>query len=448
MIFRSVGRKNESTTMKRIDPQTLVGPRAYFTDFDHRLVARCRNLDLLKKRGERKLKVLLLLKGRIVCAASHLATKFAYDFFRAHPSLLTSEAITPAFRADKTDISELFTRKRFFGRDDAVHFYSDHVRSTVTWQLEENSGWFRDRFIADLQDEKSVLRRHFGKEYGNEIASLLNNIQKESLLGRETVDHAAKGLPLKYRRLLQAYRELLYHVSGARVVNCESALPQENYIDYDLADLQQRRARLSEEQVLWKLLVELILDSLQRAVLPVEVLDFISFEDVIKIRQPLMASDFQRKYDELIQVVVAPLGANHFNILSIDELERIRSDLAQTFNEVIHKELSNFLKKKALQGSKQLASISSSVALNLVGAVPGVGLVASAVGVLKDTPALLFNIGQTYNSVRAIYDLQMYYDNKEKALDKEIERHDISEKAPLHEMVELLTAVLAQKITM
>ena len=132
-----------------------------------------------------------------------------------------------------------------------------------------------------------------------------------SLLGRETIDRASKGLPLKYRRLLQAYRKLLYHVSGARVVNCESALPQENYIDYDLADLQQRRDRLSEEQVLWKLLVELVLDSLQRAVLPIEMLDAISLEDVVKIREPLLASNFQQKYDELIRSVVASSGAGN-----------------------------------------------------------------------------------------------------------------------------------------
>jgi len=354
----------------------------------------------------------------------------------------------PAFRADKADLSELFARKRFPGCDDAVQFYSDHVRNTVTWQLDENSGWFRDRFIADLQDGRSVLRRHFGKEHEDAIDDLLCEIQKESLLGRETIDRVSTGLPLKYRRLLQAYRELLYHVSGARVVNCESALPQENYIDYDLADLQQRRVRLSEEQVLWKLLVELVLDSLQRAVLPVDVLDSISFEDVMKIRQPLLMSDFQEKYDELIRSVVAPPGADNLRILSIDELEQIRSELARNFDEVIQKELPKFLKKKAFQQCKQLASVSSSVALNLVGAVPGAGLIASTVGVLKDSPSLFFNIGQTYTSVQAIYDLQRYYTNKEKMLDKEIDRHDISEKAPLHEMVELLTSVLSEKIRM
>lgn len=434
--------------MNRITPQALIGPRVYFTDFDHRIVERSRNPALLRRKGERKLKVLLLLKGRIVCAASHLATRFAFDFFRENPALLTNDAIIPAFRADKTNLSELFARKRFSGRDDAIRFYADHVRSTVTWELEENSGWFRDCFIADLEDERSVLRRHFGEQHRDRIAGLLNEIRKESLLGRDTIDRASKGLPRKYRRLLQNYRELLYHVSGARVVNCESALPQENYIDYDLADLQHKRARLTEEQVFWKLLVELVLDSLQRAVLPIEALDSLSFTDVMKIRQPLLQSSFQHKYDELIRSVVGPHGSHYFRVFDVNELEKIRAELALTFDEVIEKELPSFLKRKAIQQSKQLASVSSSVVLNLLGAVPGLGFIASAVGVLKDSPALFFNVGQTYASMRAIYGLERYYANKEAILEKEIERNDISEKAPLREMVALLTNVLAKKITM
>jgi hypothetical protein len=434
--------------MNRINPESLVGPRAYFTDFDHRIIARSRNQALLLKKGERKLKVLLLLKGRIVIAASHLATKFAYDFFRKNSGLLTTGAVLPAFRADKTDLSELFTRKRFAGREDAIPFYDDHVQSTVTWKLEENSGWFRDRFIADLEDDRSVLRRHFGEEHQQRIVGLLNDLRKENILGRDVIDHASKGLPMKYRRLLQNYRELLYHVSGARVVNCESALPQENYIDYDLADLSQRRARLTEEQVLWKLLIELVLDSLQRAILPVEMLDSITFADILKIRQPILQSNFQYKYDKLISSVLGPLSANHFHIFDVNELEQIRAELARTFDEVIDKELPSFLKKKALQQSKQLATVSASVALDLAGAVPGVGLIASAVGVLKDSPALFFNVGQTYRSIRAVDNLRKYYANKEEMLEKEIERHEVTGKAPLHEMVDLLTSVLAQKITM
>ena len=88
---------------------------------------------------------------------------------------------------------------------------------------------------------------------------------------------------------------------GARVVNCESALPQENYIDYDLSDLTQKRTRLSEDQILSKLFRELVFDSLQKRFLPVDMLDLLSFEDILKIRKPLLGSVFQENMISLYE---------------------------------------------------------------------------------------------------------------------------------------------------
>lgn len=432
--------------MKRINPSSFSGPRAYFTDFDHRIVTRTSNLQTLKRKGERKLKALLLLKGQIVCAASHLATRFAYEFFEINPILLTSGAIIPAFRSDKTDLSELFARKRFKEKDSAIQFYKDSIQKTVNWNLDDNSMWFRDRFLSDLEDEQSVLRSHISDTYQGILSNLASEIRNGALLGRELIDRLAKDLPRSEKRLLQNYRELLYHMSGARVVNCESALPQENYIDYDLADIKQRRVRLSEEQILSKLFIELIFDSLQRSMLPVELLDLLSFEDILSIRQPLMSSSFQTKYDQLIKKVMDTYSPDTHKILNIDELEKIRNKLSNTFDEILQKELPRFLKKKAFAQTKQLASVSSSVALGLAGAVPGVGLVASAISVLKDTPALCVNIGQTYQSMKSISNLDRYYQNKQRLLQKEIEESDISDKATFYEMVDLMLQVISKRI--
>lgn len=432
--------------MERINPRTLSGPRAYFTDFDHRIVARTKNLAALRKKGERKLKALLLLKGHIVCAASHLATRFAYDFFRENTVLFRSEAMIPALRSDKSDLSELFARKRFKGKNEAVSFYKDYVQTTVSWELEDNSGWFRDRFLADLEDEKSVVRRHLPEDARDIVPRLVSEIRQGALLERELIDRVTKGAPRKFRRLLQNYRELIYHMSGARVVHCESALPQENYIDYDLADLRQKRARLSEQQILWKLLIELVFDSLQMELLPIEMLDALTFQDIMLIREPLLASNFQKRYDELIRQVVARYDAEQDVIFDIGKLESIRADLADTFNRVLQKELPNFLRHRALDQSKELASVSSSVALGVMGFVPGVSLVTSALSVMKDTPALVFNVGQTYSSIKSLFNLDEYYENKEKLIRRKVEECELSEKATMYEMVALLMDLISQRI--
>ena len=432
--------------MLRIEPETFQGPRAYFTDFDYRIVNRAKNISAVKLKGSRKLKALLLLKGTIVCAASHLATRFAYEFFKENSILLTSGVIIPAFRVDKTDIEELFSKKRFKDKHSAAQFFKDHIQKTVNWKLDENSGWFRDRFLNDVEDDQSLICTQISPANRQVLKSLADEIQKGSLLGRDLIDNLTKTLPKKEKLLIQNYRELLYHMSGARVVNCESALPQENYIDYDIADFGQKRIKLSEEQILSKLLIELVFDSLQKSMLPVELLDLLTFEDVIRIRLPLMESNFQKKYDTLIRSVVDSHELGKSDFFNIESLESIRKDLSETFNNVLQKELPEFLKKKAIEDSKELASVSSSIALGLAGAVPGIGLVASAISVMKDTPALLVNIGQTYKSIRSISKQNEYYQLKEQIIRSEIENSDIEEKATMYEMVDLLTNVISRRI--
>jgi len=432
--------------MKRINPKSLRGPRAYFTDFDHRIISRTRNLAAIKLKGKRKLKALLILKGQIVCAASHLATRFSYRFFKDNPSLLTSGAIIPAFRSDKTELSELFAKKRFKEKTSAIEFYKDHIHKTVNWDLDENSMWFRDRFLNDLEDDNSLMRNQISSESQSIVGKLAAEIRSGSLLGRELIDRVSKDLPRNEKRLLQNYRELLYHMSGARVVNCESALQQENYIDYDLADFHQKRVRLSEEQILSKLLIELVFDSLQKSILPIELLDLLTFEDILLIRQPLLSSSFQKKYDSLIQSVVGSHTSKKYELFNIEKLETIRRDLSECFDNVLQEELPKYLKKKALDQSKELASVSSSVALGLAGAVPGVGLVASAISVMKDTPALFVNIGQTFRSIKSISKQGEYYQNKKQLLRKEIEQSSIGEKATIYEMVDLLLNVISKRM--
>jgi len=148
--------------MQRIDPETFIGPRAYFTNFDYRIISRCGDLNDLRLDIERRLKILLLTKTTIVCAASHLTSEFAYRLFQANPILLRKGLVLPALRRDKSDISELFEQKRIPSalKEEMIQFYRNSIEYTVNWKLEENAGWFRDAFLRELEDERSVLRKN------------------------------------------------------------------------------------------------------------------------------------------------------------------------------------------------------------------------------------------------------------------------------------------------
>lgn len=432
--------------MDRIYPVEFKGPRAYFTAFDYRIVARTSNLDRLRREVERKLKALLLLKSTIVCAASHLASAFAYDIFRSCPQLLSEGVIIPAFREDKKELEELFRRKRFAGKDDALLFYEEHIVKTVNWDLRENSGWFRERFAAELADEASMIRRNLGDISSQSVSDLLEVVQSSQILTRSQVDRFASTLPRHQRRLLLNYRELIYHMSGSRVVNCESSLPQENYIDYDLADLSQRRTKLSEDQILWKLFIEAVLESFQRAMLPVELLDALSFEDILLMRRPLLDSSFQEEYDRLISTAVSAVAEPGERLLDLQQLEEVRTKLSSSFAAVIEQEAPAFMKKQFRESTKELRSVSSSVALGLLGFIPIVGPAFGAIGVIKDTPSLIFNVGQAYHSRDSISSVREYVDFKQQLLEHSIEHSQITDKSTMLDMVQMLLSIIRQRM--
>ena len=363
--------------MKRLNPNDFRGPRSYFTDFDHRIVSRTDDTLTLKIHTERKLKLLLLIKSKIVCAASHLATEFAYEIFKDNPQLLNEGHIIPALRKDKESVSELFEQKKFVRKDEILKYYEDNIQFTVDWELEDNSGWFRDRFIEELANPTSLIRKQLSNVSVTQISptvikNIQNDVRENRIISRDQIEHYARDLDVTQKDLLFNFRELMYHLSGARVINCESSLPQENYIDYDIADLTGKRSKLSDEQILFKLFIELAFESIQRRMIPIELLDLLSFNDVLKIRQPILESNFQAKYDNLIQRVIKGIKQDYSEtFFDLNELENIRKHLETTFIDIFEKELPNFIRKKKKEELKKLSSVGSSVALGALGFVPG-----------------------------------------------------------------------------
>lgn len=428
----------------RIEPINLHGPTAYFTDFDYRIISRVQNIEEYSKKAERKLKALLLLKTNITFAASHLTSLQAYNFFKANPPLLLSGAIVPAFRSDKHEIGELFEHKNLIQKKDIIQFYTDNIQKTVNWDLVDNSGWFRARFLEDINDPYSILNINIGKNYQYILQEIANICQKGVTLDREIIDQIIKYIPLKQREIIQNYRELLYHISGARVINSESVLPQENYIDYDLADIEQKRVKLTEDQILTKLLVETVFDSLENNLISINILDILSFEDIIKIREPLLESDFQNKYDALTKNVIATYSSSFEKVFNLSDLINIRNDLYNTFKEIIEKEIPKFLAKKKSSKTKELLGNSTSLALGILSFIPQIGTLFSLVGFLKDSKALIINVRNNYNSVKTLKNRESYYEYK-KNITKYLAVNKLNSNTVFLDFVDNITRIVSEK---
>lgn len=115
---------------------------------------------------------------------------------------------------------------------------------------------------------------------------------------------------------------------------------------------------------------------------------------------------------------------------------------------MIEKELPHFMKARAAQQARQLASVGCSVALSLLGMPPGVGIAGGTLLLLKDSPALYFNVRQTLSSRKAVGDLRQYYADKEMVLRRVIAQQPITERSPLYDMVALLSRVVSGRISL
>ena len=70
--------------------------------------------------------------------------------------------ILPALREDKESISDYLNEKKIkkFLKEDMANFYKDNVNKVVSWELVDNSLWFKKSFVKELKNNNSVIRRN------------------------------------------------------------------------------------------------------------------------------------------------------------------------------------------------------------------------------------------------------------------------------------------------
>lgn len=450
--------------MERINPNSFCGPRAYFTDFDYKIVQFKYDKEAYKREVERRLKIILLTKNTVVCAASHLTHRFAYNLFKDNPILLTEGMILPALRKDKEHITD-YLEERISGKyplaqelgienhlkEEMKDFYRDHVTKVVDWELMEETIPFKANLLRALKDEHSVIRRNLPSLSKGKLDSLLNEIERNKILTREIILNGISTWPMKEQRILLNFVNLIYHMSGAGVVNCESALPQENYIDYSLTDFSKHRVTLSDTKVFLKIFFELAFETLYKnVVLPAELLDMLSFEDIYYLRKPIEKSSFRKKYDELIQKSTQVIRKSETEpegvVYDIQEPLEISEQVSKTFEEIFKQELPEFLKRKHKETTKELRKSTLLLGIGIVGLVPYVGNAATALSLLQSSREAFVNLNQSLRSRREIHDYDLYLKNKERVLRQLIEKYHISEKSVLLDTVDLLVNTISTRI--
>jgi hypothetical protein len=431
--------------MNRLLPDSFSGPRVYFTGFDHRIVSNVTNEEVFGKTIERRLKLLLLHKTTMVCAASHLKTEFAFRFFMKHPVLLNKSLIIPALRTDKNSIKDALEGNTFLNKNLSIKFFLDNVPNVASWELVDNSIWFRNHFLSELKEEKSLLRTNLKDIPPVKLDYLIHAIEEKEILERGLIDDVTSEFSEKNKRVLRNYRELLYHISGSRVVNCESSLPQENYIDYDFADLSANRTKLSDEEILYKLFMELVWDSFGKPLFPIENLDLLSFDEILEVRNNLIQNSVPNCYDQLTKTILNSYKKGN-GLLNLNELEEIRERLEKKFKEAINVELLKQQGSKIRESRNKLVFNSTSMALGVASYFPLVSVYATTASLAIGVPSFTMSLSSYIQNKKSLKCIEDCVARRNSTIKRTLESIDYKDKSSLLEIANQLSAKICEKL--
>jgi hypothetical protein len=420
-------------------PDDFTGPRVYFVGFDRRKVRNVRNIPAWSLRTIRRLKTLLLTKRMIIVGASHLNSAPVFSLLRKHPILLEAGLIVPALRSDISEVADCVTVRGALGNE-MKNFYRSTVCEVVTWDHSENSAGFRNGMLKALSDQHSVLSNQLSNLREAERYRLKAELHRASMLSRRDLDRLTSAFDPSRRRAIRRFGNLLYYLSGANIVKCESTLHHIEYMDYALPDMIAHKTTLDSETIFWKLFVELVFNSFNASVVPMESLDSLSFSDIEQIRKPILESGFCEDYDKMLQGAMAKVEQNQDVSLptACDSLLELRESIARTFRESVELQKAAFVKTRKKTLNINIAKSTLHFGVGLAGLIPVVGTPFGLVGTARSGNELFTSIVQRIDVDRLMQD-------RRETLLKIVESVKFSDKHKLIDAVAFIGEIIASK---
>ncbi len=373
--------------MRFVSPESVKLSRAYFTDLDRVTYSQVAwsedDLEGLRASLMRKLKLLVLVKGHVVIATSHLLeSELAHEILLPHPRLFSEGVIVPALRSEFRGFDEFLDAKiaetkeadRYTGSGsrDMAQMLDSFASMAIHWQVDQTADWFKQRLVYDLQDQQGLLRsclRAKGVIVPHTIADEIAQVPR--LARRDVYRLAEQTHDKQLWEILCTYADFIYYLSGARAVWSEGVLPQENLMDFSLGDLAGGRTRLSEMQVFFKVFVDLVKTATQTH-FPVDLLDALSVEDVLDLHQVGTQDWFVEKYTCIQERTKEGLNIHDPErlVLLMDELQEYERTLHDEFSAAIQKELPAYARERRAEEANEFLNAVASLIVPYWGA-PG-----------------------------------------------------------------------------
>ncbi len=374
--------------MKSVSPESIRASRVYFTEFDRVTYSQVAwtpaDVEAIRRNMERKLKLVALVKGHVVIAASHLLeSELAHAILLPHPRLFSEEVIVPALRSEFTGFEGFLDSKLVEGKESAQYegsvrremaqMLDSQVALAMRWKIEQAAGWFKERLLSDITDEQSLLRSCL-RQAGIVVPSgLAGQIADLSMLSRKDVYMLAKDTGNKdLWHILSAYADFVYYLSGAKAVYSEGLLPQENLMDFSLTDMANGRTHLSESEIFFKIFVDLV-KAATHTHFPLDVLDALSIDDVLDLHAIAIEDRFVDKYHAIQQKTKDGLAVHDPErlVLVMEELDQFERQLSEDYRIAIERELPRHIKDRKKASAAKLANATACLLIPYWGAPQG-----------------------------------------------------------------------------
>jgi hypothetical protein len=363
--------------MKLIAPESLTAARVYFTQFDRVTYSQVAwtpaDVERIKRSLARKVKLLALVKGHVVIAASHLLeSELAHEVLFDHPRLLSEGVVVPALRSEFGSVGAFLDAKIAEGKEgevyagparrDMARLLDGEAALAVRWDVASTSGWFKRRLLADLREDGTLLRTWLARERILVPANFLASLEGLENPSRKDVYKLAQATGNKRLWTVACeWADFLYYLSGALAVRSEGVLPQENLLDFSLSDLAGGRTQLTDLEVFFKIYVDLV-KTATGLYFPVDLLDALTTEDALDLHRIAIDDDFTAKYEAIQTRTKAGLMLQDAErlVLALREVETYERELRANYARTIDRELPLYLRaRKRKLGTRILQAIGS-----------------------------------------------------------------------------------------
>jgi hypothetical protein len=385
-----------------MQPEQLNPNRVYFTEFDRVTYSQVawakEDVEEIIRSLERKIKLLALTKGHVVIATSHLLeSELARELLLPYPELFNERIIVPALREDypscmafleaKRNDVEKGERELYLGAEQsAMAQLLDEAASSLRWHPGNTSGWFRNRLLNDLRDNGSLVSVHLQHRRLTVPEVICHELEEVPALSRGAVYLATQRHgSLALREIVNAYADFLYYLSGARAVESEGVLPQENVIDFSFTDLEEKTVSLSEHEIFFKIFIDTV-KTATSSHFPIDFLDALAIEDAIELHRIANDERFVEKYNLIQRRTKDGLTLTDPErlVLLLDELLQYEQELHDEYLRAVEAELPNRLRQKRTRKAGKVVHSLASLIIGTYGVVSGVkDLLVSGIGATR-----------------------------------------------------------------